>query len=85
MSGGQRQRLALARSLYIKPRYLFLDESLSAIDENSRMEILEEIQKLRFIKSIILVSHYFIKDNENINKFLLSKKAFKLYKKILLK
>ena len=75
LSGGQRQRLALARSLYKKPRYLFLDESLSAIDENSRMEILEEIQKLKFIKCIILVSHYFIKDNKNISKFLLSKKG----------
>ena len=57
------------------PRYLFLDESLSAIDEYSRIEILEKLQKLEFIKCIILVSHYFIKDNKNVNKFLLSKKG----------
>ncbi len=75
LSGGQRQRVALARSLYKRPRYLFLDESLSAIDDSSRIEILENLQNFKFIKCIILVSHYFIKDHQNINKYLLSKKG----------
>ena len=71
LSGGQRQKLSLARALYQKPSYLFLDESLSAIDEKSRKRILGNLGKLKFIRCTILVSHNNVENNENINKYFL--------------
>ena len=40
MSGGQQQRLALARSLVMQPKVLLLDEPLSALDTTAKREIL---------------------------------------------
>ena len=41
LSGGERQRIALGRALSIRPRYLCLDEPLSALDEETHDEIYE--------------------------------------------
>lgn len=56
-SGGQRQRLALARALlHDSPVYIF-DEATSNIDVESENDIMEEIRKLAEKKTVILISH----------------------------
>lgn len=58
LSGGERQKVALAISLLGNPKYLLLDEPMSALDVPSRKEFISIIKKLKDQnKSIIMVSH----------------------------
>ena len=59
-SGGQRQRLALARALlHDSPVYIF-DEATSNIDAESENDIMEEIRSLAKEKTVILITHRLI-------------------------
>ena len=56
-SGGQRQKLALARALYSYPQILLLDEPSTGLDEKSELEFMNTIQKLLGKMTIIIISH----------------------------
>jgi ABC-type multidrug transport system fused ATPase/permease subunit len=57
MSGGQRQRLGIARALYTNPKLLILDEATSAMDGQTESEISKAIQNLKGEITLILVAH----------------------------
>lgn len=56
MSGGQKQRLGIARALYRNPDLLIFDEATSALDEKNENEIFDDILSLKD-KTLIIVSH----------------------------
>ena len=57
ISGGEKQRIGIARALYFKPEILILDESTSSLDNKTEDTILNEILKFKEKVSIIMISH----------------------------
>ena len=57
ISGGQRQRLGIARALFTRPQLLVLDEATSSLDGATEASISDAIQALRGSTTVIIIAH----------------------------
>jgi ATP-binding cassette, subfamily B, bacterial PglK len=57
MSGGERQRLAIARALYIDPELLVMDEPTSALDNETESHVISAVNKLKGEQTILVIAH----------------------------
>jgi ATP-binding cassette subfamily C protein len=57
LSGGQLQRIGLARALYSEPKLLIMDEATSALDAESENEINKALDAMRGKVTVILIAH----------------------------
>lgn len=57
LSGGQKQKIALSRALYRKPKLLIIDEGTSNIDSDTEERILKRVKSVYPDMTIIIVSH----------------------------
>ncbi len=57
ISGGQRQRLGIARALYHDPELLVFDEATSALDNDTETAIMEAIDMLHGQKTMVIIAH----------------------------
>ncbi len=68
LSGGQEQRIIIARAIYKNPMYLFFDEATSALDANNEKVIMENLQMYLNGKTSVIVAHRLstVKNADNI-------------------
>ena len=57
LSGGQRQRIGIARALYHDPEILVLDEATSALDSGTEQAVMESIESLQGLKTMVIIAH----------------------------
>lgn len=57
ISGGQAQRIGIARALYFYPRILIFDEATSSLDNNTENKLLNEIEHLKDKYTIVTITH----------------------------
>jgi ATP-binding cassette subfamily C protein len=68
MSGGQQQRLGIARALYTKPKLILMDEATSSLDGQTELDISDSIRKLKGDVTLIVIAHRLstIKDADKV-------------------
>jgi ABC-type multidrug transport system fused ATPase/permease subunit len=57
ISGGQRQRLGIARAMFTKPKLLVLDEATSSLDGQTEADISDAIESLQGKVTVVLIAH----------------------------
>jgi len=68
LSGGEKQRILIARAVYKDPAYLFLDEASSSLDANNELQIMRNLEEIFKGKTVIIVAHRLstVKNADNI-------------------
>jgi len=68
LSGGQKQRTSIARAVYLKPKILILDDSLSAVDTHIEEEVLSGLKEVMKDRTSIIIAHRIstIQNTDNI-------------------
>ncbi len=57
LSGGQIQRIGIARALYHNPQILVLDEATSALDQETEKGVMDSVRALKGDKTVVVVAH----------------------------
>lgn len=57
ISGGQRQRLGIARAMFTRPQLLVLDEATSSLDGETEASITDAIHALRGLTTVVIIAH----------------------------
>ena len=79
LSGGQLQRLGIARCLYFNPNVLVMDEATSSLDYETERHIIQSINNIKKNRTVVIIAHrlstiknsdmiYYLKDGELIDK-----------------
>lgn len=68
LSGGENQRILIARAVYKNPEYLFFDEATSALDANNEKIIMENLNEFFTGKTVVIIAHRLstVKNADNI-------------------
>lgn len=69
LSGGQSQRVLIARALMGKPDYLFLDEATASVDVTAEKHFHELIERLKGTLTVVMVTHDFPSEMSYIDRF----------------
>lgn len=57
LSGGEKQRLLIARAVYKDPELLIMDEATNSLDANNEAEISENLSRFFLNRTVIIVAH----------------------------
>jgi len=57
LSGGEKQRLGIARAMFTRPRLLVLDEATSALDGETELKVSQAIQALHGSTTVLMIAH----------------------------